>query len=194
MSNEGYAVDPVKPIRRVVTGNDAQGRSRVLHDGPAPNVNPRSLNPPRSVGMTDLWVFKTTPAPLGGERDDGALPYVFEPPHDGGHLRITDSVKPPPGYDRTKDPKHVPLHEPRLRPDGVWVRGGQSLDTTPMHKSQTVDYGICLSGERVLELDTQTLIMKPGDIVVQIGNWHLWTCERDDNLMAFMMMGAKFEG
>ena len=31
----------MKPIRRVVTGNDAQGRSRVLFDSAAPNVNPR---------------------------------------------------------------------------------------------------------------------------------------------------------
>lgn len=68
----------MKPIRRVVTGNDAQGRSRVLYDGPAPNVNPRPDNP-RS-GMTDVWVYGESPAPLAGERDDGALPYNFEPP------------------------------------------------------------------------------------------------------------------
>ena len=35
----------MKPIRRVVTGNDAQGRSRVLYDGPAPNTVPRADNP-----------------------------------------------------------------------------------------------------------------------------------------------------
>jgi hypothetical protein len=28
----------IQPIRRVVTGNDAQGRSRVLFDSAAPNV------------------------------------------------------------------------------------------------------------------------------------------------------------
>ena len=32
--------DTPKPIRRVVTGNDAQGRSCVLFDSAAPNVNP----------------------------------------------------------------------------------------------------------------------------------------------------------
>ena len=35
----------LKPIRRVVTGNDARGRSLVLFDGPAPNVNPRAVSP-----------------------------------------------------------------------------------------------------------------------------------------------------
>jgi hypothetical protein len=29
----------IKPVRRVVTGNDAQGRSRVLYDSAAPRVN-----------------------------------------------------------------------------------------------------------------------------------------------------------
>lgn len=182
-----------RPVRRVVTGNDVQGRSRVLYDGPAPNVNPPSTNPPRYAAMTDAWVFHQCPALLSGERDDGALPYHFEPPAQGGHLRIVESPKKPHGYDRAKDPVYVPPHEPRRRPDGVLVRGGQSAYTTAMHKSETVDYGFCVSGERVLVLDRQTLVMRPGDVVVQLGNWHLWSGERDHTVMAFVMMSARFE-
>jgi naringenin degradation protein FdeH len=183
-------INQMRPIRRVVTGNDAQGRSRVLYDSAAPNVVPRPENP--RAGMTDLWVYKQSPAPIGGERDDGALPYHFEPPPAGGHLRIVQSTKPPPGYELTKDPAYVPFHEPKVREDGVLVRGGQSSHTSAMHKSETVDYGIALSGERVLVLDTKTLVMKPGDVVVQLGNWHLWSSERSDVSMAFVMMGATF--
>jgi len=36
-------------------------------------------------------------------------------------------------------------------------------------------------------------VMKPGDVVVQLGNWHGWTNPRAGSLMAFVMMGAKFE-
>ncbi len=36
-----------RPVRRVVTGNDGEGRSRVLYDNDAPNVHPR----PRSPGI-----------------------------------------------------------------------------------------------------------------------------------------------
>ena len=114
--------------------------------------------------------------------------YHFEPPHTGGHLRVVQTTKPPPDYDQSKDPSYVPLHETRVRDDGVLVRGGQSYFTSPMHKSETVDYGICLSGERVLVLDTQTLVMKPGDVVVQLGNWHLWSSERSDVAMAFVIV------
>ncbi|MCC7346165.1 MAG: hypothetical protein IT538_02100 [Variibacter sp.] len=182
----------MKPIRRVVTGNDAQGRSRVLFDSAAPNTVPRKDCP--RAGMTDLWVYKTLPAPLSGGRDDGDLTYHFEPPHAGGHLRVVQTCKPPADYDQSKDKSYVPLHAPKVREDGVLVRGGQSYFTSPMHKSETVDYGIALEGERVLVLDKQTLVMKPGDVVVQLGDWHLWSSERSDVAMAFVMMGAKFKG
>ena len=140
--------------------------------------------------MTDLWVYKRSPAPLPANATT-APAVSFRPPPAGGHLRIVQSTKPPPGYD-CQGPAYVPFHEPRAREDGVLVRGGQSAHTSAMHKSETVDYGIMLKGERVLMLDTKTLVMKPGDVVVQLGNWHLWSSERSDVTMAFVMMGAKF--
>jgi len=181
--------EKVKPIRRVVTGNDAQGRSRVLYDGPAPNVNPGAVA--ASAAMTDLWVFSECPAPISGERDDGKLPFSFEPPERGGHLRIVQSAGRPTGYDASKDRSAVPLHAPRQRPGGTWDRGGQNAYSSPIHKSATVDYGILLEGERVLLMDDGERVLKPGDVVVQLGNWHGWTNPESASLMAFVMMGAK---
>ena len=85
------------------------------------------------------------------------------------------------------------LHAPRRRPGGTWDRGGQNAYSSPVHKSATVDYGILLEGERVLLLDDGERVMKPGDVVVQLGNWHGWTNPGSGSLMAFVMMGAKFE-
>ena len=183
--------DPIRPIRRVVTGNDANGRSRVLFDSAAPNVNPGAVS--KGTCMTDVWVYKTAPAVISGERDDGNLPFHFEPPAAGGHLRIVQSPSKPADYDPAKDPNRVPVHEPRRRPDGVMVRGGQNAFSAPIHKSETLDYGILLQGERVLVLDSGELVMHPGDVVVQLGNWHGWTNPRRGSLMAFVMMGGKFE-
>ena len=56
--------DDIKPIRRVVTGNDAQGRSCVLFDSAAPNVNPGAVS--KGTCMTDVWVYKSSPAPISG--------------------------------------------------------------------------------------------------------------------------------
>ena len=52
-----------KPIRRVVTGNDAQGRSRVLFDSAAPNANPGAIV--RGTCMTDIWVYQHSPDRFG---------------------------------------------------------------------------------------------------------------------------------
>jgi mannose-6-phosphate isomerase-like protein (cupin superfamily) len=179
------------PIRRVVTGNDAHGRSRVLFDGPAPNINPGAIGP--GAGMTDVWVFPACPAIISGERDDGNLPFNFEPPEHGGHLRIVQSTGRPPGYDPARDAAAVPVHAPRQRAGGTWDRGGQNAYSSPIHKSETVDYGIVLEGERVLRLDDGEYTMRPGDVVVQLGNWHGWTNPRIGSLMAFVMMGATFD-
>ncbi len=181
--------DPIKPIRRVVTGNDANGRSRVLFDGPAPNVNPGAIS--KGTCMTDVWVYESSPAVIAGERDDGNLPFHFEPPAAGGHLRIVQSPAKPANYDAAKDPNAVPIHAPRRRADGVMVRGGQNAFSAPIHKSETLDYGVVLEGERVLVLDSGELVMHPGDVVVQLGNWHGWTNPKEGSLMAFIMMGAK---
>jgi hypothetical protein len=182
----------IKPVRRVVTGNDAQGRSKVLYDSAAPNVNPGAIRP--GTCMTDIWVYESSPAPTSGARDDGRLPFSFEPPHDGGHLRIVQSPAKPEGYDPAKDETAIPLHEPRRRPGGTWDRGGANAFSSPVHKSGTVDYGILLEGERVLLLDRSEHVMKPGDVVVQLGNWHGWANPSAGSLMAFVMMGAKYEG
>src|SRR6516164_9780949 len=105
--------DEVRPIRRVVTGNDAQGRSCVLFDSAAPNVNPGAIS--RGTCMTDIWVYQHMPAMISGTRDDGNLPFHFEPPAAGGHLRIVQSPGKPRGYDPARDPAAVPPHPPRRR-------------------------------------------------------------------------------
>ena len=180
----------LKPIRRIVTGNDAQGRSCVLFDGPAPNVNPSAVA--ASAAMTDLWVWDRCPAPISGERDDGNLPFHFEPPHAGGHLRIVQSDPKPRDYDPANDKYLVPEHPPKKTEGGTWERGGQNLYTTRIHKSETLDYGILLSGERILVTDDGRRVLKPGDCVVQIGSWHAWA-NPNESQMAFVMMGASFD-
>src|SRR5258706_7268771 len=108
--------ESLRPIRRVVTGNDAHGRSRVLFDGAAPNVNPGAVSP--SAGMTDVWVFHSCPAIISGERDDGNLPFHFEPPETGGHLRIVQSAGRPQNYDPFRDSTAVAIHAPKPKPGG----------------------------------------------------------------------------
>ena len=61
----------------------------------------------------------------------------------------------------------------------------------PSINPRRVDYGILLAGERVLVLDNGELVMKPGDVVVQLGNWHGWTNPRSGSLMALRDDGSE---
>ena len=54
-------------VRRVVVGNDAQGRSRVQWDSPAPNS--RLMEPGMPSMVSDIWVWNETPVPLDGDDD-----------------------------------------------------------------------------------------------------------------------------
>ena len=46
---------------------------------------------------------------------------------------------------------------------------------SPMHRTNSIDYGIVMSGQVVLELDDGVrTLLGPGDIVVQRGTIHLW--------------------
>lgn len=181
----------LKPIRRVVTGNDARGRSRVISDGPASNAHEASMGSGR--GHTDLWVWNETPAPLSADQDGGNLEYVFCGPANGGHFRIVQARPRPTDYDPAKDKEVVPMHPPKLRPGGraTWDRGGNNAWSSAMHKTETVDYGIVLAGERELILDDCELVMKPGDVVIQVGAWHQWRMPKGA-MMAFDMIGARF--
>jgi quercetin dioxygenase-like cupin family protein len=181
----------LRPIRRIVTTNDAQGRSKVLWDGPAPNAHQASMGSGR--GHTDLWVWSDPLPGIAGEVDAGNTPYDFPGPPRGGHLRVVQSVARPQNYDPSRDPDAVAEHSPKLRPPSrTWDRGGNNAFSSAMHKTETVDYGIQLIGERVLRLDDGEVVMHPGDIVVQVGAWHQWTSPREGGIMLFDMIAAHF--
>jgi Cupin domain len=178
-------------IRRVVTSTDEQGRSKVAIDGLAPNTSAGALA--SRTHNTNLWVWDDTPVPLSGDSDDGDKPYAFPGAPGGGHLRVVETLPKPDDYDPAKDPDLKPMHAPTARPGNrTWDRGGKNSFSSGMHKTQSVDFGILLAGERELILDDRTLMMQPGDICVQVGAWHNWSSPRLGCLMAFDMNDALF--
>lgn len=69
--------------------------------------------------------------------------------------------------------------------------GGRS----PMHRTQTVDYGIVLVGELLLILDDGSETkLSAGDIVIQRGTDHTWVNATDGvTKVAFFLVDAKFD-
>ncbi len=46
---------------------------------------------------------------------------------------------------------------------------------SPMHRTESLDYGICLEGECVMETDGgDSVVLRAGDVVIQRGTNHVW--------------------
>ena len=62
-----------------------------------------------------------------------------------------------------------------------------------MHRTQSVDYGIVLSGEMVLVLDDSETVLRAGDVVVQRGTSHRWENRSQQTArMAFILVDGCF--
>jgi hypothetical protein len=70
--------------------------------------------------------------------------------------------------------------------------GGNNFCISDMHKTESLDFGIVLEGERILVCDEGRTTIVPGDIVVQGGAWHLWDSSAKGCHMAFDMFSADF--
>lgn len=172
------------PIRRIITGNDERGKSRVVWDGPAPGTHESNF---KGRGHTDFWVWRETPPALNGNEDAGLWNDEFPGPVGGGHLRVVHWLA------KTEEsPPNEPYKSPE--PHGrTWDRGGGNhYNRSYMHKTKSLDYGILLSGERVMELDDCKVTLKPGDVVIDVGAWHLWDSSKMGCMMAFDMFDAEF--
>jgi quercetin dioxygenase-like cupin family protein len=182
----------LKPIRRVVTGVDEQGRSKVIWDGPAPSTHEASMGSGR--GHVDFWVWHESPPLLTGRTDDSLLHYDFPGPPGGGHWRVVQGVGKPVDYDPARDNAIVPPHPPKVTPQGRrWDRGGETAYSGGMHKTETVDYAILVDGSRTLVLDDGEIEWRPGDIVIDVGAWHQWSSRTPQGgRVAFDMIAATF--
>lgn len=64
---------------------------------------------------------------------------------------------------------------------------------SPMHRTQSVDYGIVISGQVTLVLDDEERTLDPGDVVVQRGTNHRWENRTaDEARMVFVLVDGVF--
>jgi mannose-6-phosphate isomerase-like protein (cupin superfamily) len=67
------------------------------------------------------------------------------------------------------------------------------IENPGMHTTDTIDYGVVISGEAYLELgDGQEVLLKQGDTYVQNGTRHAWhNRSKEPCVVAVVMVGAK---
>ena len=161
----------LKQVRRIVTGHNAAGKSVVLFDGVADSILENPTRPGR--GLTNLWVTASTPAPNAGGDDAAKRPVLLEPPANGSVFRFFQIMP-------EESPDDVdPAEQERRAAAGFAAMGAAHarVDTgrhPSMHKTDTVDYIILLSGRITMLLDEGEVDLEPMDVVVQRGTNHGW--------------------
>lgn len=178
-------------VRRVVTGHDEKGRAIVVADGPAPFVHTAAARV--GYSSSDIWRTNAMPAPIVANAPEPTLgPRRQLPNKQGTVIRIN-----------------------RIEPESVAVRnmsqeeakkafaalGNEKASTFShagrhpmMHRTETIDYAIVLSGEIYCVLDDSEVLLKAGDVLVQCGTNHAWSnrsnaiCE-----IAFILIDGEFD-
>jgi mannose-6-phosphate isomerase-like protein (cupin superfamily) len=173
---------PQRP-RRVVTGHDAQGRSVVLTDGESPYSF--FLEKAGGLQLTELWETRSSPADNSGAKDAADHERRIEPVDGGSVFRI---IEYPPDSVRLAT----------FDPDTFFTEmGAQAADPAQrrhpgMHKTNTVDYAIVLSGEIYAMLDEGEVLLRAGDCLVQRGTRHAWSNRTEKPcVIAFVLVTAK---
>jgi mannose-6-phosphate isomerase-like protein (cupin superfamily) len=60
------------------------------------------------------------------------------------------------------------------------------------HRTDSIDYGVVISGEIDMELDHETVRLKAGDVLVQRGTIHNWVNNgKEPCIIAFALIAAK---
>jgi quercetin dioxygenase-like cupin family protein len=178
-------------IRRVVTGHDEEGRAIVISDGPAPFVHVNALNP--GFSATDIWRTFEAPARIVARADEPTMGLRRQlPAANGTVLRINCF---PPEADNIKN--MTPEESAGVfaglgnRNAATFEKGGRH---PLMHRTETVDYVIVLSGEITMVMDDQDVHLKAGDVLVQCGTNHAWSnCSSEPCIIAFILIDGKLD-
>lgn len=158
----------ISSIRRIVTGHGPDGRSRFVQDGAATHVKTVATRP--GFQSVNLWVTAGSPASMN---EDDALDRLsgIAPPPQGTLLRIIDI--PPESADPEETRKRIAATFSSMFTDAHQEQAG--LQQHPgMHRTDTVDYIIVLSGELVAIMEDEETVMRAGDVLIQRGTKHAW--------------------
>jgi mannose-6-phosphate isomerase-like protein (cupin superfamily) len=151
------------PLRRVVTGHDADGKAIIVADGPPSRVYDDLGE--EGLVFHEIWHTTETPAQIDRdtrEADEDRL--LLAPPTNGVRLRVLDIPPEAEGADLDTVFENIGATDAKV----------SSERHRSFHRTETIDFGIVLSGEIVLLMDEGQTTVRPGEIVVQRGTNHGW--------------------
>ncbi len=172
-----------RTIRRVVTGHDENGMATVIMDGTAKCILQRPNRP--GVTLTNLWQVERTPAPMESHADPVEGPLILQPPKNGSVFRIVQFDPEDPDQLATLDGKAA------FAEMGAGANVVEGARHPFMHRTDSIDYAVILTGEIYMLMDEDEYLLKAGDTVVQQGTNHAWSNRGTESCqIAFVLVDA----
>jgi mannose-6-phosphate isomerase-like protein (cupin superfamily) len=154
-------------FRRVVTGHDENGVAIVESDSEATHILQRPNRP--GVTLTNFWLSDSSPAEYDGATETCDGPFILHPPTNGSAFRCVEFLP--------EDPEVLA----KLDGKSAFAEMGAGDNIVAdarhpfMHRTNSLDYAIILSGEINMLMDEEDIPLKAGDVVVQRGTNHAWS-------------------
>ena len=176
------------PLRRVVTGFGEAGNSMVTRDGDCEFILDKS---PAWI-VTDLWMTSDDPAADALKEEACTNDISLMPPSGGSVFRVVQFAadKDYMGkWDADAAFASVGHHTNDADNQANDKAAGRTGRPKGMHKTDTVDYAIVMSGEIWLVMDEGEVLLKAGDILIQRATNHGWSNRSDSPaLVAFALL------
>ena len=180
------------PVRRIVTGHDADGRAVILEDGPPPRI--ARIGGELGPLFYEVWNTRETPARIdraSGEPHEEGI--TLAPPKNGTRIRVLD-VPPEDPRIAQLTPEQARAHFAEVGAADAASHSGGGSRHAFMHRTETIDYGIVLEGEITLILDEGETVVRAGDIVIQRGTNHGWANRSGKPCrIAFILIDGRFD-
>jgi len=166
--------DTIANLRRVVTANDADGKSSIMIDeGPAEEFRTGDVG-----GLFEIWHEPATGHLDGLPCDDLAKGTPLLSP-DSGKVKIRwFAIEPTPAGASAED--MAALTRQAFIAMGAGDHQPDTSKHPAMHTTHTIDAIILVKGTVRLILDKEETVIKPGDVVVQRATNHAWAVEGEE--------------
>jgi hypothetical protein len=174
-----------KPVRRLVTIDDADGVSKPLSIGPVTDVRRDPARP--GYASSHIWAAGITLRDTDLEK--ARAHRIIEPPRKGSVCRVI-TFPPDAVYAGKVGAKEVAAFFTAAGSPGASTYS----PTAPhpyMQKTRTLDFCLVLEGKITLVLDTQEVDLEAGDTVIQRGANHAWSNRSSEPcVIAFTLIDA----
>lgn len=149
-------------FQRIVTGHLADGTSCFLYEGEAASAVEQIG---RGLKFFELWETDGPLASNEGNEDAGNRAFSHHPPKGGTRFRIVEFL---PDSDHSETSIAAEFASMDV------VQQVEASDDPTMHRNETVDYNIILSGEIYAVTERGERLLRAGDVIVQRGTAHTW--------------------